>query len=105
MNRARWRQDRRMRKFRDVLSRWEARRPPLDLIVTMDDATGTIYSACVEEERGWWPVTTPSPMAVEPCNCPPARRAPTIIRQGTRQGARIPRRLPRRPRSGQTMCY
>ena len=31
---------------------WLAGRPPLDLIVTMDDATSTIYSAFLVEEEG-----------------------------------------------------
>ena len=31
---------------------WLAGRPPLDLIVTMDDATGAIYSAFLTEEEG-----------------------------------------------------
>ena len=47
----------RMLKLRDVLSGWEAGRlsqleAPLDLVITMDDATSAIYSAVLIEEEG-----------------------------------------------------
>ena len=47
----------RMLKMRDVLSGWEAGRlsqleAPLDLVITMDDATSAIYSAVLIEEEG-----------------------------------------------------
>jgi hypothetical protein len=31
---------------------WLAGRPPLDLVVTMDDATSALYSALLVEEEG-----------------------------------------------------
>jgi hypothetical protein len=39
---------------------------------------------CASRRSAWWPMTTPSPMAAERCNCPPARRALTTSRRASK---------------------
>ena len=71
----------RMLKMRDVLSGWEAGRlsqleAPLDLVITMDDATSAIYSAVLIEEEGTQSSFSACPRRLPPTAC---RAASTAI--------------------------